>query len=500
MRSCGVLLHISSLPSDYGIGTLGKEAYRFVDFLKKGGHEYWQILPIGPTGYGDSPYQSYSAYAGNPLFIDLDMLADEGLLSKNDDDFKALAKKARKKAFANYEQLYACRKTVLFNAAKNFFSGDNSEKTEFDNFCRANEAWLSDYALFMSLKALFGNVIWTEWEDNARLRVNSSLEEYKNTLKEEMNAYKFIQYVFFKQYFTLKRYANSNGIKLFGDMPIYVSPDSADIWANPKLFMLGDDGKPVKVAGCPPDGFSPTGQLWGNPLYDWDAMAKDGYEWWVERVRYSETLFDLTRIDHFRGFESFYAIPAGNPTAEYGEWLKGPSMALFKAIKEKLGDVKLVAEDLGFLTPDVTAMLKEAGYPGMNVLEFAFGGDNSGYLPHNYVKNSVTYIGTHDNDTALGWYRSLDKETRIRVNRYIGINPSKGGIAERMFRIVYASVSELVILQMQDFLLQDSSSRMNTPSTVNDSNWTYRVKKEDISDRLADEMCKFADVYFRRNV
>jgi 4-alpha-glucanotransferase len=498
MRGCGILLHISSLPSDYGVGTLGKEAYRFVDFLKKGGQTYWQLLPIGPTGYGDSPYQSYSAYAGNPLFIDLDALVQDGLLPDSGADLKLLKKKTRKKTYKNYEQLYLSKKPILLKAATEFFSTANvGTREEFEAFCTASKAWLDDYALFTSLKDRFGGGIWTYWEAAIRQRDPDAVALWKETLAKEISTQKFIQYAFFKQYFSLKRYANENGVKLFGDMPIYVSADSADIWSEQKLFMLGDDGKPLKVAGCPPDDFSPTGQLWGNPLYDWDVLEKDNYLWWRKRIKYASTLFDLTRIDHFRGFESFYAISAEDKTAEHGEWLPGPGMKLFDAIKAEQGDIPLVAEDLGFLTSEVKAMLKAAGYPGMNVLQFAFGGDDSAYLPHNYARNSVAYIGTHDNDTALGWYASADRTTRRRINNYLGIDSKAYGAVEKMIRSLYASASELVILQMQDLLLQGSKARMNTPSTVGSHNWTYRLGKGDINDRLAFEIRKFADVYFR---
>ena len=307
---------------------------------------------------------------------------------------------------------------------------------------------------------------------------------------------KFIQYKFFEQYYALKEYANSKGIKIYGDMPIYVSMDSSDVWASPELFMLDKDRRPIKVAGCPPDAFSPTGQLWGNPLYNWDLMEKNGYKWWISRVEYSGKLFDLTRIDHFRGFESFYAIPYGNETAEEGEWLPGPSMKLFNAIKAKLGKVALVAEDLGFLTADVKKMLKDSGFPGMNVLEFAFGGENSNYLPHNYVRNSVVYIGTHDNDTAVGWYVSSDKKTRKNAKKYMALT-KKEGINWGMIRTIYSSVSSLAIVQMQDILGLGSEARMNIPSTIGGGNWAWRLKDGEFDGRLAKKLRKYAERYFR---
>jgi 4-alpha-glucanotransferase len=495
MHSCGILLHISSLAGNYGIGTMGKAAYDFVDFLKKSGQEYWQILPVGPTGYGDSPYQSYSAYAGNPLLIDLDMLIEDGLISKDDHDLSILGQKHN---FADYAQLYSFKNVILHKASGRFFAeSSRAEIISFKKFCAENNFWLEDYALFMSLKYLFHQTMWTDWEDDIRLRKSDAVEKYTAELKDDILCWKFIQYEFFKQYFALKQYANHNGIKIYGDMPIYVSMDSSDIWANPDLFMLDENRRPTKVAGCPPDDFAPTGQLWGNPLYDWDIMEQLDYSWWISRVEYSSTLFDLTRIDHFRGFESFYAIPAEDKTAENGEWLKGPGMKLFKAIKAELGEVKLVAEDLGFLTDDVRQMLKEAGYPGMNVLEFAFyGGEDSSYLPHNYVRNSVTYIGTHDNDTAMGWYNSLGKADKKFAKKYMGLS-KKEGVCAGLIRTAFASVSDLVIIQMQDYLGLGTDARMNIPSTIGNGNWAWRMHDGDLTPELSKKIRKYAKTYFR---
>ena len=490
-------MHITSLPSPCGTGTLGKEAYKFVDFLKKAGQTYWQILPVGPTGFGDSPYQSYSAFAGNPLLIDLDMLAEEGLISADDKDMELLR---RKESFADFGQLFSFKRLILAKACAAFKEkADPSQTADFKEFCRKNAWWLDDYALFMSLKYFFKQKMWTLWDDEYRLRDKKTLEEYSEKHSDDIEVWKFMQYKFIRQYKALKKYANKRGIKIYGDMPIYVSMDSSDIWASPEMFMLDSDRRPVKVAGCPPDDFSPTGQLWGNPLYDWDYMEKDGYKWWISRVKYSAKLFDLTRIDHFRGFESFYAIPAEDETAEHGEWLKGPSMKLFKAIKDALGDVPLVAEDLGFLTDDVKDMLREAGYPGMNVLEFGFGGDDSGYLPHNYVKNSVVYIGTHDNETALGWYRGLDKKGKKRVRKYLGLSKgaSDSEIVWALIRLAYSSVSEGCVIQMQDLLCLDNSARMNIPSTIGGGNWAWRLKGGECTPELAKKMKKLAKTYYR---
>lgn len=498
MRSCGILLHISSLPGKFGVGTLGKAAYDFVDFLEKSGQTYWQILPVGPTGFGDSPYQSYSAYAGNPLLIDLDMLIADGLISPDDRDLSVLDEK---KDFADYAQLYSFKNIVLHKAAERFFKQADEKLTlDYKRFCAANGFWLDDYALFMSLKYHFHQKMWTDWDDDIRLREPDAVERYSAELSHEIECWKFIQYKFFEQYFAMKTYANRHGIKIYGDMPIYVSMDSADVWASPQLFMLDKDCRPVKVAGCPPDDFAPTGQLWGNPLYDWDKMEQDGFIWWISRVEYSSRLFDLTRIDHFRGFESFYAIPAEDDTAENGTWLKGPSMKLFNAIKAELGDVKLVAEDLGFLTPEVKKMLKEAGYPGMNVLEFAFyGGEDSGYLPHNYIRNSVTYIGTHDNDTALGWYHSLEKQDRKFAKKYMALT-KKEGVCGGLIRTAFASVSDLVIIQMQDYLELGSEARMNIPSTIGGGNWAWRMPEGALTKQLSKRIRKYAKMYFRAPV
>lgn len=497
MHSSGILLHISSLAGRYGIGTLGSSARGFVDFLVKSGQEYWQILPIGPTGYGDSPYQSYSAYAGNPLLIDLETLVAEGLVSSDDHDLQVIEKKH---GFADYAELYGFKHMVLKKAFARFLSdADPLKRSDFESFCKRNSFWLDDYALFTALKSHFKDVMWTEWEDDIRLRNPEALKRYAELLSSETDCVKFIQYKFFEQYFTLKKYANSRGVKIYGDMPIYVSMDSSDIWAAPELFMLDGNRRPTKVAGCPPDVFSPTGQLWGNPLYDWDYMERTGYKWWISRVEYSGRLFDLTRIDHFRGFESFYAIPYGSETAEIGEWLPGPSMKLFRAIRSELGNINLVAEDLGFLTADVRKMLKESGFPGMNVLEFAFGGDNSSYLPHNYVRNSVTYIGTHDNDTALGWYGGADKSTRKNAKKYMALT-KKEGANWGMIRTAYASVSDLAIIQMQDFLGLGSEARMNTPSTIGGGNWAWRLDGKELTDKLAKKILKYTNRYFRAPV
>lgn len=490
MNSCGVLLHITSLPGRYGCGTMGKKAFEFIDFLKESGQSCWQLLPIGPTGFGDSPYQSYSAFAGNPLFIDIDELIEDGLISSFDADLKIM----ENKSFSSYEELMSFKSAVLHKAYLKYT--EDFEQGDFHKFCSENKAWLDDYAMYMSLKQHFAKRPWGEWEDDIRLRKPDAMEHYAKLLSSQIEFCKFEQFLFFRQWAELKGYAEKKGIKLFGDMAIYVSMDSSDIWASPHLFMLDKDMRPTKVAGCPPDDFSADGQLWGNPLYNWDAMENDDYRWWIERIRFSEKLFDIVRIDHFRGFESFYAIPAGSKNARVGEWLKGPGMKLFNAVKKELGEVSLVAENLGFLTDEVNKMLDDSGYPGMNVLEFAFWKKNeSSYMPHNYIHNSVSYIGTHDNDTAMGWYGSLDKKTKKFTDRYLDIREGDSP-AWAMIRSLYASVSELVIIQMQDFLELGSEARMNIPSTLG-CNWHWRMNDGDLTKELAKRIKRLARTYFR---
>ncbi len=497
MRSSGVLMHISSLEGTYGIGTLGNEAFKFVDFLKKSGQTYWQILPIGPTGYGDSPYQSYSAFAGNPLLIDLDFLIAEELISEDDSDLRLLALKG---TFTSYESLFSFKKILLEKAFSQFEKIATEEDiTEFMEFCEGQAKWLDDYAMFMALKERFDYLMWTLWEDSYRLRDKAALKAFEKEHESEIRCWKFIQYKFFKQYNAVKEYANKNGIKLYGEKPINISVDSADKRARPQHFMLDEELKPTKVAGCPPDAFSTLGQLWGNPLYDWDAMEKDNYKWWIERVRYSSQLFDLTRIDHFRGFDSFYSIPAGNTDAVIGEWLKGPGMKLFNAIKEELGDVALVAEDLGFLTKSVKKLLADANYPGMNILEFAFGGDNSAYMPHNHKKNSVVYIGTHDNSTVIGWYKALEDSQKDYIKNYLGLKKKadEKKVAKALIRLLFASSSDYAIIQAQDILLLDDSARMNIPSTIGGKNWLWRAPIGAFSDKKAKWLYELTKTYFR---
>lgn len=483
-RKAGILLPITSLPSPYGIGTMGRAAFEFVDFLKKAGQSYWQILPIGPTGYGDSPYQSFSTFAGNPYFIDLEDLCQEGLLTKKDCE---KAKLFEDPEYVDYEKQYYKRFPILKKAYANFVKAKGEEEKAYQAFVKENKFWLEDYALFMAVKNKYDSKSYYEWDEDIRLRDKAAIAKYKESCKEDYGFYIFLQYYFLKQWKLLKTYANQNGIQIIGDIPIYVATDSADTWANPKLFQFDKNRRPIGVAGCPPDAFCATGQLWGNPLYDWKYHKSTGYEWWVKRIGHCFKLYDVVRIDHFRGFESYYAIPYGDETAEFGTWEEGPGMDLFDTLKDNLGQMPVIAEDLGFLTPAVKRMVKKSGYPGMKVLQFAFdpNGDSE-YLPHNYPKNSIAYTGTHDNDTSLGFFKSLSKDEKAFAKEYFGITSVKN-LNWVMVRSCLASQSDTAIILMQDYLGLDSRARINTPSTLG-GNWTWRMKKEDLTDDLAQKI------------
>ncbi len=478
---------IFSLPSNYGIGTFGAAAYEFVDFLRKAGQTYWQILPIGPTGYGDSPYQTFSSFAGNPYFIDLDILCDNGLLKKS--EIEPTAAEAEKKV--DYGRLYEKRLGTLKKAFKRFVAD-----TEYKSFCYKNAFWLNDYALFMAIKELNGGSSWQKWDDSLKYRDIIGISEIKEKHGEAIEFYCFLQFQFFKQWHTLKEYANKKGIKIIGDIPIYVALDSADVWGSPEQFLLDKDLKPTFVAGCPPDSFSPQGQLWGNPLYDWAYMECDGFNWLISRTKYMLSLFDTIRIDHFRGFESFYSIPYGSGSAENGSWIKAPGERLFKAIESRLGkNLPIIAEDLGFLTEDVKKLLEFTGYPGMKVLQFAFdSGEESDYLPHNYIKNSVVYTGTHDNDTVLGWAKTARESDLEQAVNYAASNEK---INFAFIRLALMSVSDTCIIPIQDFLSLGSSARINIPSTTGD-NWCWRVKKEQLNSRLAEKINYLTALYGRK--
>ena len=495
MRSAGILLPVFSLPGPYGIGGLSKEAYRFVDFLKASHQKYWQILPIGPTGYGDSPYQTFSTFAGNPYFISLEKLIEEGLLTKK--ECAGLNKKVKPEE-TDYGRLYKERFKVLFKAFKR--SGFKSS-AEYKVFEKENKYWLDDYALFMALKNASDGISFTKWEDDLRFRKPAAIQAAQKKYAEETDFQKFLQYKFYSQWFELKKYANTNGVEIIGDIPIYVSPDSSDLWAAPELFQVDRDGNPKAVAGCPPDAFSADGQLWGNPLYDWKVHKKSGYKWWLRRMEKCCQLYDVVRIDHFRGFDEYYSIPFGDKTAKNGHWEKGPGIELFNAIKEKLGKPHIIAEDLGLITPSVRRLVKKTGFPNMKVLEFAFDpkdvkGANE-YLPHNYYNNCVVYTGTHDNETLAGWIRSIKPAERRAVFSYLDLHTrNTKTIVYRVIRAAMQSVADYCIIPLQDYLCLDNSARINFPSTLG-GNWVWRVEESALTDELAEEIRSLTDMCAR---
>ena len=492
MRRAGILMPITSLPSPYGIGTMGEAAREFVRFLHKAGQSYWQILPICPTSYGDSPYQSFSSYAGNPYMIDLDDLCEAGLLEKSDYENIDWGDNQEK---ADYGLLYKKRFSVLKKATK---AAEEKYETLISEFRTGNEKWLSDYALFMAIKDEQNGVSWLEWPEILRKRDNKALSVEREKLKDEIKFWECVQFLFFSQWKKIKAYANENGIKIIGDIPIYVSSDSADVWANPDQFQLDNNLIPISVAGCPPDGFSADGQLWGNPLFNWELMKEQNYSWWVDRIAYQTKIYDVLRIDHFRGFDAYYSIPYGEKTARNGEWKEGPGIDLFNVINEKLGELPIIAEDLGFLTDSVRQLLKDTGFPGMKVLEFAFDSRDteSGYLPHLYNKNCVVYAGTHDNDTILGWFDVISKEDAEYAKKYMRLSEAEG-YHWGMMRTAWACIADTAIMQMQDILGLGKSARMNTPSTLSDKNWSWRCLPGAYNDTLAEVLHSEMKLYGR---
>ena len=497
MRASGILLPISSLPGKYGIGSFSKEAYKFVDFLKNSNQKYWQILPIGPTSYGDSPYQSFSTYAGNPYFISLEDLIDQGLLTEEE---------CKKVKFGNradtvdYEKLYNGRFKLLKKAYKKSNIG---EKEEFKKFKDENCYWLNDYAMFMAIKERFEGRSFDNWAEDIKLRWKYSMEYYKKELSEEIEFYEFVQYEFYRQWYKLKKYANDNGIKIIGDIPIYVAYDSADVWSHPELFQMDNDGKPTAVAGCPPDGFSATGQLWGNPLYRWDYHRQTGYQWWISRMSYCFRLYDVVRIDHFRGFDEYFSIPYGDKDATGGHWEKGPGIDLFRKIQQALGWKEVIAEDLGYMTDSVRHLVYESGFPGMKVLEFAFDSRDSGcasdYLPHNYPENCVAYTGTHDNETIVGWWNSITAAERKLARDYLCDHATPEEELYKCFiSLIMRSAARVCVIPMQDYMGLDNRFRMNKPSTVG-TNWKWRIKKRDLTKKLQKEIYDVTLRYGRKN-
>ena len=489
-RGAGLLLPISSLPSPYGIGTLGKEAYKFVDYLVEAGQKYWQVLPVGPTSYGDSPYQSFSAFAGNPYFIDLDYLVEEGLITKSQIKKFPWGDNAE---YVDYATVYNSRFEILRMAFEN---SNYANEDAYRQFEQENSYWLDDYSLYMAVKFRFDNNEWATWDYDIKARQPEAIDRYRNELSGDIAFWKFCQYKFFEQWNNLRKYANEQGVEMIGDIPIYVAMDSADVWAHKELFELDEDFKQVNVAGVPPDAFSEDGQLWGNPLYNWPEMERQGFEWWKQRMASNSKLYDYIRIDHFIGVVNYYSIKADCNNAKEGVWREGPGKKLTDAIDSAIGDTKIIAEDLGVVSPAVRELLAKTGYPGMNIIEFAFDGspDNS-HLPHNYKPNSLVYGGTHDNETVAGFFNAKKASELKYAYEYLGVD-NKNDIPAAVLRAAYASVSAIAIFQIQDILEIGNESRMNTPSTVGD-NWKWRLTKGALTKKKAKELKRLAEFYAR---
>jgi len=492
MRASGILLPIASLPSKYGIGAFSNSAYQFIDFLREAGQKYWQILPLSPTSYGDSPYQSFSTFAGNPYFIDLDELVKQGLLTEEECNSYDFGTDERD---VDYGLIYESRFKILKKA---YLRSQIGKNTVFQEYLKENDFWIRDYGLYMAIKEKFDGDSWIEWDADIRLRTAAAVARYEEELKAKIEFYQYLQFEFKNQWMALKQYANENGVKIIGDIPIYVAFDSADSWANPALFQFDEASRPIAVAGCPPDGFSATGQLWGNPLYDWEYHKKTEYEWWVQRTRTSFRLYDVVRVDHFRGFDEYYSIPAANDTAEFGMWKQGPGYELFAVLNRELGELDFIAEDLGYLTPSVIELVEKTGYPGMKVLEFAFDSrEESDYLPHNYTSNCIVYTGTHDNQTLRGWIKELSEEDRNYAVEYMNLRT----ICEDEFhwdfiKLAMQSVARTAIIPMQDYLGLDGEARINFPSTVG-GNWTWRLLEEELTKELSRKIARVSRLYGR---
>ncbi len=495
-RASGILLHISSLPSPYGIGDLGAGAYSFADFLASAKQSYWQILPINPIDpvYGNSPYSTNASFAGNPLFISPDRLVEEGFIKAEDvPEFKSKSKSA-----CDYKKVITHKNRVL-NTAYEKFCKTGHEWQVFKNFCAENSAWLDDYAMFVVLKRHFNHNMWSSWPEEFRDRHESALTAFTQREDKALNREKFLQYLFFKQWRALKAYCNEKGIQIIGDLPIYVSYDSADVWSSPEMFKLDENGKPVFVAGVPPDYFSKTGQLWGNPVYEWKRHRDTGYAWWLERFSHNLAICDIIRIDHFRGFVSFWEVPASHTTAIEGHWCGVAADDFFEALQKSFPDMPIIAEDLGIITDEVRRVMEKFRFPGMKVLLFAFGEDNpyNPYLPHNYINRCVVYTGTHDNNTARGWFISeIDDESKQRLCRYLGFDVMPDNVNIDMMRLAMMSVADTAIIQMQDMLGLDQKARMNTPS-IAQGNWQWRLKPEQITDRVIEKLREMTEIYRR---
>lgn len=493
MRKCGILLPVSSLPSRYGIGSFGEEAYKFADFLAASGQGAWQILPLGPTSYGDSPYSSFSSSAGNPYFIDLDKLIEEGLLEKDEVEGVDWGSEPE---YIDYGKIYEHRFDVLRLACERGWAGDAGKIAAFVD---SNRGWLPDYALFMALKRHFGMKSWIEWPDeDARMRKSDVIEKYRCELDADIRLFTWAQYKFFEQWDALREYVHSLGIEIIGDIPIYVALDSADVWSDPKSFLLDERNVPTVVAGVPPDYFCADGQLWGNPIYDWEHMKSDGYGWWIRRIESAKRLYDVIRIDHFRGFDSYWAVPYGEETAKNGEWRTGPGIGLVGVLRDWFHDTRFIAEDLGYLTPSVMQLVKDSGFPGMKVLEFAFDSrEPSNYLPHTYTPNCVCYVGTHDNETAMQWWKKISRADSAYARRYLGLN-SREGINWGLIRGGMSSVAELFVGQLSDFLGLGAEARINEPGNPS-GNWRWRLQPGQLTDELAAKIYEYTRMYGRLN-
>lgn len=489
-RSSGILLHITSLPNEYGIGSFGKEAFHFIDFLETAGQKNWQILPMGMTGYGASPYQCFSAFAGNPYLISLEELVkDKTLTKKQINSYKLFTTSSK----VNYDLIYENKLKLL---RISYEKCKKNKQKDLKKFYKNNQSTLRDFALYMSLRNFYDNTSHVHWPKEYQDNNSIAVKKFENNHQEEFYFWIYTQYLFQNQWQAIKKYASKKNIKIIGDMPIYVSQDSSDVWANPNLFKLDKDKKPEYIAGCPPDAFSVEGQLWGNPIYDWKAMEIDGYSWWLDRIKHSFTEVDTLRIDHFRGFESFWQVKNGAKNAVKGRWVKGPGYKLFKKIQDELGQLDIIAEDLGFLTEKVHRLIERTGYPGMKILQFAFSSEEeSDYLPHHFNKNSVVYTGTHDNDTLKSWLKNLSKEDLAFAVRYMKLNRQEG-YEYGIIRTAWSSVSDLAIAPLQDFLRLDQKSRMNTPATVG-NNWEWRVNESSLTEELATKIFELTKLYGR---
>ena len=494
-RAAGILLAVSSLPSPFGIGAFGEAAREWLRFLKSAGQKYWQILPLGPTGWGDSPYQSFSAFAISSYYVDLDTLVEQGLLLRNETE---AVRWGRREDTVDYAALYRRREPLLRLAFERFKKAGRAAGTEaFDSFRRRNSYWLEDYSLFMALKKYYRGCCWNEWGKKIKFHDERTLQKTGEKLADDLHYFSFVQYLAWSQWQTVIDYAHSLGIAIIGDMPIYVAADSADAWANSALFQLDEERRPLRVAGCPPDPFAAGGQLWGNPLYRWDLIAQTGFAWWIARLRFSFVLYDIVRIDHFRGLESYFSIDAGACDASGGEWVKGPGLSFIDAVNRELPGAAIIAEDLGYLTAEVKALLKASGYPGMKILQFAFDSrESSDYMPHTYERNCVVYTGTHDNPTSKGWFKSARPEDTGLALDYFGIKNDKEG-NWAFIRSALASVANTAVIPMQDYLGLDDRARMNTPSTLGGANWRWRMLPGAAAPELAEKIQRLTSTFGR---